>query len=76
MSIRLALPGCSRPFRIAEDTIECSAQLHLRKDMLAALAEPVLVGALERRIAQLESQLEGIPEITDAQSRSFLQELD
>ncbi|OLP80745.1 hypothetical protein AK812_SmicGene38795 [Symbiodinium microadriaticum] len=36
--------------------------------MLAALAEPVLVGALERRIAQLESQLEGIPEITDAQA--------
>ena len=59
---------------LAEDTIECSAQLHVRIDMLALRLQNLcgLVNALERRIAQLE----GIPEVTDVQSRCFLQELD
>ena len=59
---------------LAEDTLESSAQTHLRIDMIALRLQNLanLVTALERRIAQIE----GIPDATDSQSPCFLNELD
>ena len=58
--LRLDSPRAARLVRaiqdLAEDTLESSAQTHLRIDMLALRLQNLanLVTALERRIAQLE----------------------
>ena len=59
---------------LAEDTLESSAQTHMRIDMLASRLQnlALLVTALQHRIAQLES----LPDATDSQSHCFLHELD
>ena len=59
---------------LAEDTLECSAQLHTRIDKLALRVQSLwgFACALERRIVQLE----GLPESTDAPPSLSLAELD
>ena len=59
---------------LAEDTLESSAQTHMRIDMLASRLQNLtcLVTALQHRIAQLER----MPDATDSQSHCFLHELD
>ena len=59
---------------LAEDTLESSAQTHLRIDMLALRLQNLvaLLGALKRCVAQLEGQLDA----TGSQGSCFLEELD
>ena len=59
---------------LAEDTLESSAQIHMRIDLLASRLHSLasLVTALQHRIAELCN----MPDATDSHSHCFLYELD